>query len=58
MIVYLDKHIRSLVLIMSEKSRYVKMFKVKKGDKDKNNKLISFGVDNEKLLKKFESYLD
>ena len=43
---------------MSEKSRYVKTFKVKKGDKDKNNKLISFGVDNEKLLKKFESYLD
>ena len=32
---------------------YVKTFKVKEGDKDKNNKLISFHIDNEKLLEKF-----
>ena len=32
---------------------YVKTFKVKEGDKDKNNKWISFHIDNEKLLKKF-----
>ena len=31
---------------------YVKTFKVKDGDKDKNNKLMSFCVDDEKLLKK------
>ena len=29
---------------------YVKKFKVKDGDKDKNNKFISFRIDHEKLL--------
>ena len=31
-------------------SGYIKTFKVKDGDKDKNNKQISFGIDDEKLL--------
>ena len=31
-------------------SGYVKIFKVKEGDKDKNNKLMSFNLDGEKLL--------
>ena len=34
-------------------SEYVKIFKVKDGDQDKNNKLISFRLDNEKLLEKY-----
>ena len=33
---YLDKAIRPLVLIMSMMTGYVKTFKVKDGDKDKN----------------------
>ena len=35
-------------------SEYVKTFKVKEGDKDKNNKLMSFYIDEEKLLEKCE----
>ena len=49
---YLDKAIRPLVLIMPKRSGYVKTFKVKEGDKDKNNKLMFFGVDDEKVLGK------
>ena len=30
--------------------RYVKTFKVKDRDKDKNNKLMSFPIDDDKLL--------
>ena len=30
-------------------SRYVKTLKVKEGDKEKNNKLMSFRIDDEKL---------
>ena len=43
---YLDKDIRALVLIMPKVSGYVKTFKVKVGDKDKINKLISFRIDD------------
>ena len=32
-----------------------KTFKVKDEDKDKNNKLMSFRVDNEKLLEKYKT---
>ena len=45
-----DKAIRPLVLLMPKMSGYVKIFKVKEGDKDKNNKLMSFNLDGEKLL--------
>ena len=51
-----DKAIWLLVLIMPEMSEYVKTFKtfkVKDGDKDKNNKLTSFHID-EKLLGKYK----
>ena len=48
-----DKGIRPLVLIIRKLSGYVKTFKVKVGDKDKNNMLISFHIDNEKLLEKY-----
>ena len=36
-------------------SWYVKAFKVKDGDKDKNNKLMSSCINNEKLLEKCET---
>ena len=49
---YLDKDIRPLVLIMPKISGYVKTFKVKEGDKHRSNKLMSFGIDDEKLLEK------
>ena len=38
-------------------SRYVKTFKVKDGDKDKNNKLMSFRIDDEKLIEKYKAIL-
>ena len=41
---YLDKVLRSIVLILSIMRGYVKIFKVQDGDKDKNNRLISFCV--------------
>ena len=31
-------------------SGYAKAFKVKDGEKDRNNKLMSLGIDDEKLL--------
>ena len=34
---------------------YVTTFKVKDGDKDENNKLMSFRTDDEKLLEKCEA---
>ena len=34
---------------------YIKTFKVKVGDKDKNNKLKSFRLDDEKLLEKYKA---
>ena len=46
LIKYLDKAMRALVLIMPIMSRHVKTFKVQ----DKNNKLMSFRIDNEKLF--------
>ena len=35
-------------------SRYDKTYKVKDGDKNKNNKLMSFCINDEKLLEKYE----
>ena len=40
---------------MPKTSRYAKTFKVKEEDKDKNNKLMSFRIDDEKLLEKYEA---
>ena len=53
MIWYLDKVIRQLVLVIPEMRGYVKTFKDKDGHKDKSNKLISFSIDDEKLLQKY-----
>ena len=36
-------------------SEYVKTLKVKEGDKDKNNKLMSFGINDEKLQEKYKA---
>ena len=55
LIEYLDKAVRPLVLIMPKIRAYVKTFKVKNGDKDKNNKLISFLIYDEKLLEKYKA---
>ena len=52
---YRDKDGRPLVLIISKMSGYVKTFKFKDGDKDKNNKLMSFHIDDEKLLEKYKA---
>ena len=52
---YLDKAIRPLVLIMPKIYGYLKAFKVKDEDKDKNNKLMSFHMDEDKLLEKYKS---
>ena len=48
---YLDKAIRPLVLIMPKMSGYVKTFKVKKG----NNKLMSFPINDKKLLEMYKA---
>ena len=50
-----DKAIMPLVLIMSKISGYVKAFEFKEKDKDKSNKLMSFSIDDEKLLKKYKA---
>ena len=34
---------------------YVKTFKVNDGDKDKDNKSMSFRIDDEKLLEKYKA---
>ena len=36
-------------------SGYIKIFKVKEGDKSKSNKLMSFRTDNEKILEKYKA---
>ena len=50
-----DKTRRLLVLIMPKRSGYVKTFKVKEGNKDKNNKLMFFRIEDEKLLEKSQA---
>ena len=51
LIEYLDEVIRPLVLILPKLRRYVKTFKVK----DKNNKLMLFRINDEKLLEKYKT---
>ena len=51
MIGYLDKAMRPLVLIMVKMSGYGKTIKVE----DKINKLMSFRIDDEKLLEKYRA---
>ena len=51
---YLHKFMSPLVLILYEMSGYVTTFKVKKGNKDIKNKLMSFHIDEDKLLEKYK----
>ena len=51
LIEYLDKLVRPLVLILPKISGYVKIFTVK----DKSNKLMSFHINDNKLLEKFKT---
>ena len=51
MIGCLDEALRSLIFIIPKISRYVKTFKGKEG----NNKLMSFRIDDEKLLEKYKA---
>ena len=57
LIEYMDKAMKPLVLIMLKMSGYVKTFKVYDRDKNKNNKLMSFHIDDEKLLEKYIAIL-
>ena len=52
---YLDKVIKPLLLIFPKMSGYVETFRGKSGDKNQNSKLISLGIDDNNLLKKFET---
>ena len=56
MIEYLDKVIKSLALMMPKMSRYIITFKAKDGRKDKNIKLMSFSINDEKLLKNIKLF--
>ena len=49
---YLDKYIRPFVSIMPEISGFDKTFKAE----DKNNKLMSFLINDEKLLEKIKPF--
>ena len=42
---------------MPKRSGFLKIFKVKDGDKDKNNKLMSFYIGDKKLLEKYKAIL-
>ena len=46
MIRYLDEVIRPLVLVLPKMSRYVKTLINEDGNKNKNNKFISFFIDD------------
>ena len=52
---YLEKALRPLVLIMPKMSGYIKTFKVEDGNKNENDKLIFFCIDDKKLLQKCKS---
>ena len=52
---YLDEAIRPLVFITPKMSGYVKPFKLKDGDKERSNKLMSFCIDDEKIFKKYKA---
>ena len=45
----------SKYLIMPKMNGYVKISKAKEENKDKDNKLISSHIDNEKLLEKYKA---
>ena len=52
---YLEKVIKPIVLMLPRMSGYVDTFKVKEKEKDKNNKLLSLRINEEKLLEKYKT---
>ena len=52
---YLEKVIKPIVLILPRMSGYVDTLKVKDKEKDKNNKLLSLPINEEKLLEKYKT---
>ena len=52
---YLEKVIKPIVLMLPRVSGYVDTFKVKDKEKDKNNKLLSLRINEEKLLEKYKT---
>ena len=52
---YIDEALRPLGLIIPKMKGYVKTFKVKDEDKNKNNKLISFRIDDKEFLEKYKA---
>ena len=46
---------KPLFLILPKMSGYIKTFKVKDGDTDKNNRLMFFRVNDEKQLQKYKT---
>ena len=53
---YLDKVLRSEVLILRKMNGYAEIFNGKDGNKDKSNKLMSFRIDDVKLLEKNKTF--
>ena len=45
-------------MILPKVSGFVKTFKVKDGDKNKNNELMSLSIDDDSLLEKYKTILD
>ena len=52
---YLEKVIKPIVLILPKMSAHVDTFKVKDREKDKNNKLLSLRINEEKLQEKYKT---
>ena len=52
---YLEKVIKPIVLMLPRMSGYADTFKVKDKEKDKNNKLLSLRINEEKLLEKYKT---
>ena len=55
LIEYLGEVTTPLVLTLSKVSEYIKTFKDKGGEKNKNNKLLFLSTDNDKLLEKYKN---
>ena len=51
----LDKGVRQIFLMLLKMSGYVKTFKDKCRDKNKNNKLMSLRLEDDKLLEKYKT---
>ena len=55
MIWYLEEVVRPLVLLLPKISSYYKTFKDNGAYTNKNNKLMSVAINNNKLLEKYET---